>query len=272
VNYLGFPGSMGAPYIDYIIADRTLIRPDDYEHYCEKAVLLPGSYQPNDDSKAIADLKLTRIDLGLPQDGFVFACFNNTFKITPDVFDVWMRLLAAVPGSVLWLLETGPDAKKSLESEARRRGIDPARLVWAPRAPLPDHLARHSLADLFLDTFHYNAHTTASDALWAGLPLITLCGQTFPSRVAASLLRAIDLSELITHDVDGYEQLALALARSQQRLGELRSKLARNRTCTPLFDSARLARSLEVAYGMMWERHARGLAPDHIEVTAQNAQ
>jgi len=267
VNYLGYPGTMGCDYMDYIVADATLIPSGKYDCYAEKVVVLPDSYQPNDNTKRIAEALTTREEVGLPPDGFVFACFNNTFKMTPDVFDVWMRLLRSVPGSVLWLFQGNADARRAIEAEARQRGVEPERFVWAPRMPqLAEHLARHAHADLFLDTFHFNAHTTASDALWSGLPVLTLAGATFASRVGASLLGAVGLPELVTHSVDEYEALALSLATSPQRLAELRGRLQANRKIMPLFDSALYARRMEAAYEAMWDRHRRGLAPDHIRI------
>ncbi|RZL89205.1 MAG: tetratricopeptide repeat protein [Variovorax sp.] len=266
VNYLGFPGTMGCDYIDYVLADATVIPPEEYGHYAEKVVVLPGSYQPNDNTKRIDHAVSTRECMGLPLQAFVFACFNNNYKITPDVFDVWMRLLRNVPGSVLWLLKSNDDAQLALENEARSRGIDPARIVWAGRMALGEHLARHVHADLFLDTFHYNAHTTCSDALWGGLPVLTLSGATFASRVCASLLGAVGLPELVTHSVAEYESLALSLATSPQRLGELRRRLHGNRTTMPLFDSPLFARRIEAAFDAMWDRHRQGLSPDHIQV------
>ena len=249
------------------MADATLIPPGEYDRYAEKVVVLPDSYQPNDNTKRISEVVTTREDVGLPPRGFVFACFNSTFKITPDVFDVWMRLLHSVPGSVLWLLQGNADARRALGAEARQRGVEPERFVWAPRMPsLAEHLARHAHADLFLDTFHFNAHTTASDALWSGLPMLTLAGATFASRVGASLLGAVGLPELVTHSVEDYEALALALATDPQRLAELRGRLQANRKTMPLFDSPRFARRIEAAYEAMWDRHRRGLAPDHIRI------
>jgi protein O-GlcNAc transferase len=271
VNYLGFPGTMGCDYMDYIVADAALIRPDEYGNYTEKVVVLPGSYQANDNTKRIGDTATTRESVGLPPQGFVFACFNNNYKITPDVFDVWMRLLQQVPGSVLWLLRSNDAAQAALEAEARARGVDPARLVWARPMALADHLARHLHADLFLDTFHYNAHTTCSDALWAGLPVLTLAGATFASRVSASLLGAIGLPELVTRSVEEYEACALVLATSPQRLLELRRRLHGNRTGMPLFDTPLFAGRIEAAFEAMWDRHRRGLAPDHIQVSGAGA-
>lgn len=266
VNYLGFPGSMGCDFMDYILADATVIPEDEFCHYAEKVVWLPDSYFPNDDTKAIGSDPGSRAELGLPPDALVFACFNNIHKITPDVFDVWMRLLHAVPGSVLWLLKSNDEAQRALGAEAARRGVDPQRIVWAARMPLTDHLARHRHADLFLDTFHYNAHTTCSDALWGGVPVLTLAGATFPSRVGASLLAAIGLPELVTRGVAAYEGLALELATSPARLAALRERLQHQRTNSPLFDSERFARRLESAFDAMWQRHRQGLAPDHIRV------
>jgi predicted O-linked N-acetylglucosamine transferase (SPINDLY family) len=266
VNYLGYPGTMGCDYMDYIVADATLIPPGDYDCYSEKVVVLPGSYQANDNTKRISEAVTTRARMGLPPDGFVFACFNSNYKITPDVFDVWMRLLRNVPGSVLWLLQGNADAQRAIEAEARQRGIDPERIVWAQRMPLAEHLARHAHADLFLDTFHYNAHTTGGDALWSGLPVLTLAGPTFASRVCASLLGAVGLPELVTHSVEAYEALATTLATSPQRLAELRGRLQANRKTMPLFDSTQFARRIEAAYEAMWDRHQRGLAPDHIRI------
>lgn len=266
VNYLGYPGTMGCDYMDYIVADSHLIGPDDYRHYAEKVILIPGSYQPNDDKKQIAALVPGRAAMGLPEDGIVFANFNSIFKITPDLFDVWMRILAKTPRSVLWLLEGSEGSSAALRSEAARRGISPDRLVWAKRLPLPQHLARHACADLFLDTFHYNAHTTCSDALWAGLPVLTCRGDTFASRVASSLLRTSDLSELVVDSVPAYESAAVTLAESPERLIQFRERLARGKAHAPLFDTSRSARCMEAAYEAAWARHTKGMRPDHIHV------
>ncbi|MDO9404420.1 MAG: tetratricopeptide repeat protein [Polaromonas sp.] len=269
VNFLGFPGSMGCEFIDYIVADATLIRPDYYAHYAEKVVVLPGAYQPNDDTKRISEALPCRERLGLPLDAFVFACFNNNYKITSDVFDVWMRLLLGAPGSVLWLLKGNAEAAEALKARAQARGVEPGRIVWADRVPLADHLARHAHADLCLDTFHYNAHTTCSDALWAGLPVLTLEGQTFASRVCASLLRAVGLPELVASSEAQYEAVALALAWSPRQLAGIRERLRVNRTAMPLFDTPRYARNIEAAFEAMCERYRQGLPPDHIVVTEQ---
>lgn len=266
VNYLGYPGTMGAPFMDYIIADKTVIPESDQQFYSEKVVWLPDSYQPNDDKRSVPDLKATRSDFGLPSSGFVFCSFNNAFKITPDVFDVWMRLLHGVEGSVLWLIEVNTTANTNLRKEAEARGIAADRLVFAPRVGSADHLARHKLADLFLDTLYYNAHTTASDALWADLPVITREGQTFASRVASSLLRAVGLPELITTTLEDYEALALKLAREPALLASIKAKLAANRRTAPLFNTARYTRHLEAAYITMYERAQRGEKPESFAV------
>jgi predicted O-linked N-acetylglucosamine transferase (SPINDLY family) len=266
VNYLGFPGTMGAPFIDYLIADHTLIPPEDRQYYDEKIVYLPHTYQVNDSTKKISETSSSRADLGLPERAFVFCCFNNNYKITPDVFDTWMRLLRTVEKSVFWLLADDDVVIENLCAEAERRGVSRNRLIFAPRVALAEHLARHRAADLFLDTFHCNAHTTASDALWAGLPVVTRLGQTFAGRVAASLLTAIDIPELITRSCSEYESLALNLATHPERLATLRLRLAENRRTKPLFDTPRFASNIERAYMKMHERHRAGLAPDHIEV------
>jgi len=266
VSYLGFPGTMGARYIDYIVADSFLVPPGDVGCYTEKVVTLPGSYQVNDSSRPIAAETPTRAAAGLPERGFVFCCFNNSYKITPDVFDVWMRLLRAIDGSALWLLESNAHAPGNLRREAELRGVAGDRLVFAPRIPPAAHLARHRLADLFLDTHHCNAHTTASDALWAGLPVLTCAGATFASRVAGSLLHAAGLPELVTHSLPEYEALALKLARDSAVLTGLRERLARNRNTCSLFDTARFARHIEAAYTLMWERYQQGEPPHHIAV------
>ena len=266
VSYLGYPGTLGADYIDYLIADKTLIPPQSQQHYSEKIVYLPNSYQVNDRHRVIAPTQFTKQELGLPEDAFVFCCFNNNFKITPDIFDSWVRILKAVEGSVLWLLQDNPTAAMNLQKEAVRRGLDPARLVFAKRMDLPEHLARHKAADLFLDTTPCNAHTTASDALWAGLPLLTCMGETFASRVAASLLKAIELPELITETQADYEKLAIDLAKTPEKLNAIIEKLERNRLTTPLFDTTLFTKHIEVAYMQMYERYQADLPPEHIKV------
>lgn len=268
VSYLGFPGTLGAPFIDYLLADRTVIPEADDGHYSEQIVYLPDSYQVNDDKRPVAAATPSRAEAGLPQDGFVFCAFNASYKITPALFDVWMRLLQAVDGSVLWLIAGEEATIGNLRREARARGVDADRLVFARRVALEDHLARHRLADLFLDTLPYNAHTTASDALWAGLPVLTCLGSTFAGRVGASLLRAVGLPELVTDSLPAYERLALDLARDPARLGDLRAGLAAGLNTAPLFDTARFCRNIERAYEMMYARHRRGERPATFAVDA----
>lgn len=262
----GYPGTVGADFIDYILSDATVLPPEHVPFYAEKVVHLPDCYQPNDRNKTIADRRFSRADVGLPDAGFIFCCFNANYKILPSIFDVWMRVLHAVDGSVLWLLEDNAEATANLRCEAAARGIDPARLVFAPRMPLADHLARHACADLFLDTLPCNAHATASDSLWAGLPLLTCIGGTFSGRVAASLLKAVGLPELISTTMADYESTAIRLANDPTELEQLKAKLATNRLTTPLFDTARYTRHLEAAYVAMHERHLAGMPPAHITI------
>ena len=266
VNYLGYPGTMGADYIDYIIADKTLIPSESQQYYSEKVVYLPNSYQPNDRKRIISDKKFTRAELGLPDKGFVFCCFNNNFKILPTTFESWMRILKAVEGSVLWLFEDNNWVGTNLQKEAEKHGVDPKRLVFAERMALPNHLARHHHADLFLDTFPYNAHTTTSDALWAGLPVLTLRGRSFASRVAASLLNAVDLPGLITTDQAEYEALAIELASDFQKLNGLKDHLNQNRLGSALFDTPLYTHALESAYLKMYERYQSDLKVDHLVI------
>jgi predicted O-linked N-acetylglucosamine transferase (SPINDLY family) len=267
VNYLGYPGTLGAGYMDYVIADPTVLPPGAGDHYAEKIIHLPHSYQANDSRRAIADRVFSRTELGLPAQGFVFCCFNNTYKILPAVFARWMRILNDVPGSVLWLLGTDAAVVASLRRWAQAAGIEPDRLIFTTRMALPEHLARHRAADLFLDTLPYNAHTTASDALWAGLPLLTCSGESFASRVAASLLRAIDLPELIAPTPQRYEELAVELALDPPRLAAIRTTLGRHRLTKPLFDTRLYARHLEAAYASIYDRYQQDLPPDNIRVT-----
>jgi protein O-GlcNAc transferase len=259
---------MGADFIDYIIVDRFLVPPDQQPFFSERLVHLPDCYLCTDDQREIPERTPTRAEYGLPQVGFVFCCFNNAFKITPAFFDVWMRLLRAVPGSVLWLLDANPLARANLAREATARDVAPERIVFAPRRPVAEHLARHSLADLFLDTLPYNAHVTTADALWAGLPVLTCPGNTFAGRVAGSLLHAIGLDELVATSLDDYEARALRLAREPEILAQLRARLARNRQTYPLFDTARFARNLDAAYTQMWETWKVGRPPTPFAVSA----
>jgi protein O-GlcNAc transferase len=266
VGYLGYPGTIGGDFLDYVLADDTVAPFDHAPFYSEKIVQLPDCYQVNDRRRAIAATTPTRQEAGLPESGFVFCCFNNNYKITQPVFEAWMRLLAKVPGSVLWLLRDNPGAERNLRDEAEKRGVDPARLVFAGRAKLEDHLARHRLADLFLDTLPYNAHTTASDALWTGLPVVTCQGNAFAGRVAASLLKAIGLPELVTHNLGDYEALALRLATDAAMLQRVRETLAGNRLSHPLFDTDRFRRGIEAAYTRMWQTWQRGEAAQAFRV------
>ena len=268
VNYLGYPGTSGAPFIDYIIGDRWVTPLDQADTFSEKIVLMPDSFQANDDRRPIYADTPSRAALGLPESGFVFCCLNNTYKITPILFDIWMRLLAQTPGSVLWLLADSETVARNLRAEAQARGINPDRLVFAKRLPYAQYLAQYRQADLFLDTLPFNAGTTASDALWAGLPVLAQLGQTFAGRMAASLLDAVGLPELITRSSQEYEQLALKLACEPALLKGYRDRLAARIGSAPLFDTKRFTRHLEEAYQMMWQRHEQGLAPEHIIVPA----
>lgn len=269
VNYLGYASTMGADYYDYIIADQTAIPPEHFEYYSEKVVWLPHSFLVNDAARLIAERTPTRDELGLPGNAFVFCCFNQSFKISPTIFDIWMRLLCEVEDSVLWLKNYNAITTRNLRREAERRGVAGERLVFAPAVPsLADHLARHRQADLFLDTVHYNAHTTASDALWAGLPVVTCLGSTFAGRVGASLLRALDLPELITTSLAEYEALALRLARDRSVLAAIKAKLKERRDISPLFDTKRSTRDIEAAYARMWENYQRGSPPSSFSIRA----
>jgi predicted O-linked N-acetylglucosamine transferase (SPINDLY family) len=251
VGYLGFPGTSGANFFDYIIGDEVLLPQALQPFYSEKIMRLPGTFWVSDSTRSRAPIP-TRAAVGLPEEGFVFCAFNNHWKITQRFFAVWMRLLAAVPGSVLWLKHARDDIVARLKNEAASRGIAPDRLIFAPPLdPVEDHIARHAAADLFLDTLPYNAHASASDALWAGLPVVTCLGSGFPGRVGASLLQAIGLPELITEDLENYEALALALARDPSRLAGLRERLERNRVSSRLFDTAAHCREIEAAYRQM---------------------
>ncbi len=266
VSYLGYPGTMGASFIDYLIADATLVPEGLRQAYAEQIVLLPGSYQVNDRLRLAAEELPTREQLGLPAVGTVLACFNHTYKLNPEVFGAWARILRACRDSVLWLLEDNEEASRNLRAEAERRGVNSERIVLAPRIPTPEHLARHQQADLFLDTWPYNAHTTASDALWMGVPVVTRLGQGFPGRVAASLLVAAGLPELVTLDTRAYESMAIELASDPIRRQTLREKLLESRDRTALFDTEGTARHLERAFLIMAERHAAGQVPALIDL------
>ena len=265
VSYLGFLGTMAAEYMDYLIADGTIVPEGDQAHYCERIVRLP-SYQVNDSKRPIATRRFSREELGLPPTGFVFCCFNATYKITPDTFNGWMRILRRVPGSSLLLLGGRESVERNLRREAQARGIATDRIVFGARLPMPEYLARYRTADLFLDTLPYNAGTTASDALWAGLPLLTLKGETFAGRVGASLLEAVGLAELIAPTQERYEQLAVELASEPKRLADIRMRLANALAGARLFDTAAFARDLEAAFTQMYERYHAGLPPAAIDV------
>ncbi|MGB9458251.1 MAG: tetratricopeptide repeat protein [Bryobacteraceae bacterium] len=262
VNYLGYPGTMGSDAVDFVVVDRHVVPADEQPYFAERLVELPDCYQANDRRRPIAPRIPARPECGLPETGFVFCCFNATYKITPPMFDIWMRLLSGVPGSVLWLLEPHRTAMANLrrESESRLAG-GAARLAFAPSLPNPEHLARFAIADLFLDTLPYNAHTLTSDALWGGCPVITCVGRAFPGRVAGSLLRAVGLPELVTQTLADYEALALQLALDPARLREICGKLQANRLTTALFDSRRFTRHLESAFETMWRMHLAGEPP-----------
>jgi predicted O-linked N-acetylglucosamine transferase (SPINDLY family) len=276
VSYLGYPGTMGAEFIDYILADAVVVPAGEERFYTEKVVRLPDCYQVNDARRAISDHTPTRGEAGLPEQGFVFCGFNSSWQITAAVFDAWMRLLTTVEGSVLWLLceDAGAQdagihdagSRANLKRAAASRGVDPARLVFAPSAEPADHLARHRLADLFLDTLPCNAHAPCSDALWAGLPVLTCRGDTFAGRVGASLLQSVGLPELITSSLADYAALALWLAQDPALLGEIRKRLAENRLSRPLFDTDLSRRHIEIAYTAMWRLHQRGESPRSFKV------
>jgi predicted O-linked N-acetylglucosamine transferase (SPINDLY family) len=257
---------MGADWIDYLIADPCIVPKEHDADYAEKVVRLPHCYQPNDRERPTGAAGLTRSACGLAETDLVFCNFNQSYKIEPSLFALWMRLLSRVPDSVLWLLEENRWAKANLRKEAARHGVSPERLVFAPIRPLTEHLARYALADLVLDTFPYTSHTTGSDALWAGCPMLTTMGETFATRVAASLLLNVGLGQLIARSFAEYETLALDLARDRPRLEALRRQLREQRDTAPLFDSPRFTRGLETAYRRMWERFAEGLAPEAFDV------
>jgi predicted O-linked N-acetylglucosamine transferase (SPINDLY family) len=266
VNWLGFPGSMGAGWIDYLIADGCIVPAEHDSDYSEKIVRLPHCYQPNDRKRPRGAAMLSRSECALPETAFVFCCFNQGYKIERRIFASWMRLLTAVPDSVLWLLEENRWARENLRNEAIASGVSADRLVFAHVRPLAEHLGRYAVADLVLDTFPYTSHTTGSDALWAGCPLITMLGETFASRVAASLLRNVGLEELVATSFLQYEALALELARDRPRLAALRRRLRDGRDAAPLFDSPRFTRNLEAAYDRMWAQLAEGKAPRAFDV------
>ncbi len=260
-TYLGFPGTSGTSFVDYVIADETVAPMSDQPYFTERIVHLPGCYQVSDRQRKPSQSVPSRAACGLPEGAFVFACFNSSYKIAAEIFEIWMRILGSTPGSVLWLVHANATMVANLRREARARGIDPARLVFCRTVEADEHLARHALADLYLDTLPYNSHGTGSFALWGGLPLLTCLGPTFAGRVAASLLKAIDMPELVTETLADYEALAISLAADRPRLAALRSRLSANRTTSPLFDTDLFRRHIEAAYTTMHEIAARGETP-----------
>ena len=266
VSYLGYPGTMGSNYIDYIVADHTLIPSNNLNNYTEKIVFLPNSYQVNDSKRTISNIIPKKSEENLPGNAFVFCCFNNSYKILPEVFSIWMNILNKIDNSVLWLLNENCLANRNLLKEAANRGISPERIIFAERKKLPEHLSRHSLADLFLDTLPYNAHTTASDALWAGLPVLTCSGKTFASRVSASLLNAIKVPELITENLVDYQETAIYLALNPDKLSMIKEKINKNRLSSPLFDTKLFTKHIEEAYFRMHEININNLPPCNINV------
>lgn len=266
ISYLGYPGTTGTTAFDYFIGDHTTCPAGSERFFEEHLIRMPNSYQVNDNKRKLASQQYTRKGCNLPNDGFVFCSFNNSYKITPKEFDIWMRLLSQVEDSVLWLLDTSETSKTNLRREAESRGVSADRLIFAPRVSQAEHLARHQVADLFLDTFVVNAHTSASDALWAGLPLLTLPGRQFAARVGASLLTAVGLPEMIATSEADYEARALELALDQDALTSLRAKLHANRRAAPLFDTQRFTQDLENAFDMAFSRHLQGLPPAHLDV------
>ncbi|MEM7703854.1 MAG: tetratricopeptide repeat protein [Pseudomonadota bacterium] len=272
INYLGYPSTMAAPFMDYMVADRTIIPADQRARYAEKIIWLPDSYMPADNALEIAAERGSRADHDLPEGALVLCCFNNLYKVTADVFAIWMRIMRAVNHSVLWLFASNDDAQSNLRAAAKTAGVDPERLIFAPRLPNDEHLERHRHADLFIDTFPCNAHTTCNDALWAGLPVVTRVGDQMASRVAASLLKAVGLPELITTTGEAYEALILELASDEAKRQALRAKLAALRPDAALFDTLRYIRHLEAGYDAAYDRVMKGLPPDDITVAAQTGQ
>jgi protein O-GlcNAc transferase len=268
INYLGYPSTMAADFIDYIIGDNTIISAEQRAFYSENIIYMPDCYQPNDEKRKIAKISTSRSDFGLAENSFVFCCFNNNFKITPKEYDIWMRVMRQVENSVLWLFKASDIAEKNLKCEAEARGVNPERIIFAKKVSLEEHLARHKHADLFIDTFNYNAHTTASDALWSGLPIVTKQGQQFAARVAASLLNAAGLSELVTKTEGEYESLILALAQDKARLAGVKNKLHETRSSCPLFDTVRYTRYFEAGLEKAYQDYCDGITPSDIAVSS----
>jgi len=265
LHHLGFLGTMGAEFMDYIVADEILIPVDQQDNYTEKIIYLP-CYQPNDSKRDISSKEMKRADFGLKENSFVFCCFNNTYKISPEIFNSWMQILTKAPDSLLWLIDNGEATCLNLKKEAQARGVNPDRIIFAKNIPIPEYLARFKLADLFLDTFPYNAGTVGSDALRMGLPLLTLCGNTFSSRMASSLLHAVSLAELITHSHDDYESLAVSIYKDRAKYNAIKSKLMKSLPESKLFDIDQFTRSIETAFTDIYERHLAGEIPQHLTV------
>jgi predicted O-linked N-acetylglucosamine transferase (SPINDLY family) len=269
INYLGYPGTLGSECMDYFMGDRVTIPDDYYKYFSEKIIFLPNSFQPNPSQRPIKAKDASRQSYKLPETGFIFCCFNNTWKITPDVFESWIRILKKVEDSVLWLSDTHPIAKRNILAAFTANNIHLSRIVFAERLPShADHLQRYLRANLFLDTFPYCAHTTASDALWAGLPVLTRLGESFVSRGAASQLSSIGLPELVTNSYHAYESLAIELATNPEKLLGLKEKLASHRATTPLFNTPLLTQHIEAAYRAIYDRYHAGLLPDHTYVNS----
>jgi predicted O-linked N-acetylglucosamine transferase (SPINDLY family) len=266
INFLGYPGTLGAEFMDYIVADRFLIPGENQKHFNEKPLYLPNTYMPTDDSRELSQKPMNRSDMGLPDDAFVFCCFNNNYKISPAEFDIWMRLLTKVENSVLWLRQSNQFSHINIKNEAQKRKVDPSRIVFADKLPMDEHLARHRLADLFVDTFAFNAHTTATEALWAGLPVVTKIGLGFAARVAGSLLNAVGLPELVTETERDYEALILELATNPTKLTRIKNKLATNRLTQPLFNTELYTKHLESGYLQAYESYFQGDLPQTIIV------
>ena len=266
INYLGYPGTLGTDFMDYIVADKFLIPEANQKYFNEQPLYLPHTYMPTDDTRELSQKPISRKDVGLPDDAFVFCCFNNNYKISPAEFDIWMRLLSKVEGSVLWLRKSNNVSHLNMKKEAKKRNVDPSRLMFADRVPMDEHLARHRLADLFLDTFAFNAHTTATEALWAGLPVVTKVGDGFAARVAGSLLNAIRLPELVTTTEEDYEKLILELATNPAKLAQVKDKLATNRLSQPLFNTELYTRHLEYGYHQAYQNYFDGKSPKTIIV------
>ena len=266
INFLGYPGTLGSDCIDYIIADKTLISKEDEKHYSEKIIYLPDTYQSNDSKRIISEKKFSRKDFNLPDDKFIFCCFNKKYKIDPNIFELWMNILKKVDNSVLWLLDDENESTTNLIYETKLRDVDPKRIIFSKKIPTHEHLARHSLADLFLDTFPYGAHTTASDALWSGLPLITKKGNSFASRVASSLLKAISIEELIASNDQEYQDLAVKLATDKEQLNLIKDKLLRNIKTEPLFNTALFTSNIEKAYKLVNKKFVKNLPIENIEI------